>query len=159
MNRIVKALVIAAAGGTLVAGGATAALADIPDSGVIHGCYKSISPHALSVIDSDKGQVCPSGTKSLSWNQTGPPGPAGPSTAGPAGLDVIQVMSGPTDSSATATCPSDHPYVLGGGGRSTAAVGGVPEPLAESYPSGQGSWFAQATQTNLLVTAWAICAK
>lgn len=60
----------------VAAGGATAALANIPSAaGVIHGCYRTASPHTLTVVNS---QTCPSGSTPLSWNQKGPAGPAGP---------------------------------------------------------------------------------
>lgn len=57
----------------------------------------------------------------------GPPGtqgPAGPSTAGPPGLNVITVISSgtasPQPSLTVATCPADHPYLIGGGGSAGA---------------------------------------
>ena len=53
------------------------ALASIPDSsGVIHGC-RSKTTGVLRVIDSDAGQRCLAGEAELTWNQQGPPGPAG----------------------------------------------------------------------------------
>lgn len=108
------------------AGGATAALADIPDSGVVHGCYRTTGPHMLSVIDTSKGQTCPSGTKALTWNQKGPPGPAGPAgpqgPAGPSGLsNTTIVQSNGTVAgvggfeSEVAICPSDFPLLVSGG--------------------------------------------
>jgi hypothetical protein len=55
--------------------------ATIPDpAGVIHGCYKPANG-SLRVIDRSAGGACSSGERALSWNQAGPPGPAG--TAGP----------------------------------------------------------------------------
>lgn len=50
-----KARVIMVAAGAcgviFAAGGATAALASIPSAtGVIHGCYRTASPHTLTVI-------------------------------------------------------------------------------------------------------------
>lgn len=51
MNRKIKVLSVAAAGCLFAAAGVTAAIADIPDSGVIYGCYKTTTPHALSVVD------------------------------------------------------------------------------------------------------------
>lgn len=65
------------------------ASAAIPDAGgVIHGCYKNTNPAkgVVTVIDSENNEVCPPGTTSLNWNQTGPQGPAGPTGAtGPQG--------------------------------------------------------------------------
>lgn len=52
-GRVVLALLV---GGALF-GIATAVQADIPDSGVIHGCYKT-KGGALSVIDTSSGQNC-----------------------------------------------------------------------------------------------------
>lgn len=63
----------------LAAGGI--AYASIPDSGgVIHGCYQKTNG-SLRVIDTEAGGKCSSNENSLSWNQTGPAGPRGPSDA------------------------------------------------------------------------------
>ena len=79
------------------------AWATIPDSaGVIHGCYRTANPAkgALTVIDSEAGGTCPSGTVGLNWNQTGPQGPAGATgptgpqgPSGPAGISGYQVLT------------------------------------------------------------------
>ena len=54
-----------------------AATAAIPDAnGVIHGC-RNTKTGVLRVIDTDKGQTCSKDETALSWNQTGPQGPAG----------------------------------------------------------------------------------
>jgi len=77
----------------LAAAGLTAGVswASIPASnGVIHSCYKT-KTGALSVINSTKVHRCPSGSKSLNWNQKGPAGPAG--TARDAG-NVFSVDQG-----------------------------------------------------------------
>jgi hypothetical protein len=77
-GRILLALAV---GGALF-GIATAVQADIPDSGVIHGCYGKYNLHALRVIDTSKGESCLSNEIPLDWNQTGPTGPPGaPATA------------------------------------------------------------------------------
>src|SRR5690242_1169427 len=56
------------------------AVASIPSGdGTIHGCYNGQG--ALRVIDADGGATCAPGETALNWNQTGPPGPAGPSQA------------------------------------------------------------------------------
>ena len=56
------------------------AWASIPDSGgAIHGCYKTAGGK-LRVIDSASAG-CGTDESSLSWNQTGPPGPPGPTRA------------------------------------------------------------------------------
>ena len=70
-------LVAAGAAALLLAGsGATAAVLTIPSAnGVIHSCYSSTG--ALRVVNAT---TCPSGQKTLSWNQKGAaglPGPAG----------------------------------------------------------------------------------
>jgi hypothetical protein len=65
-------------------------VADVPDAGVIHGCYKK-SSGGLRVIDASTGDTCAAGELALTWNEVGPqgltgatgaPGPQGP--AGPA---------------------------------------------------------------------------
>jgi hypothetical protein len=61
------------------------ALADIPDSGVFHGCVKKHDDdeRVLRVIDASDGQTYRRNEAAVSWNATGPTGPAGP--AGPQG--------------------------------------------------------------------------
>ena len=61
-------LVAAGAAALLLAGSAaTAAVLTIPSAnGVIHGCYSSTG--ALRVVNAT---TCPSGQKTLSWNQKG----------------------------------------------------------------------------------------
>lgn len=89
-GRLFLALVV----GGATFGIATAVQADIPDSGVIHGCYHraanpSLRIGALRVIDSSLGQSCYGDENALNWNQrgvTGPTGPTGPTGArGPTG--------------------------------------------------------------------------
>jgi hypothetical protein len=57
-GRVVAALVVAGAG----FGIATAVQADIPDSGVIHGCYQFNAQNTmkgvLRVIDGSRGESC-----------------------------------------------------------------------------------------------------
>lgn len=69
------ALVLSAA----VAGGATVALASIPDShGVIHGCYLTKGTvHNLNVVNNRVTARCPRGYSALNWSQTGPRGAVG----------------------------------------------------------------------------------
>src|SRR6476660_3793458 len=60
------------------------AWADIPDSGVIQGCYAN-KVGSLRVIDSSAGGRCDAKRETaLNWNQTGPAGP--PGVAGPTSL-------------------------------------------------------------------------
>lgn len=111
--RKVRVVIVAAGacGVILAAGGATAALASIPSSnGVIHGCYSSTG--ALRVVNAT---TCPKAEKSLSWNQKGPAGPAGPS------LNTTVVEGGDTTAgvgsfeTGSVTCPPAYPHVLSGG--------------------------------------------
>ncbi len=102
----------------LTAGGAIA-YASIPaPNGTIDGCYKTSGPAQGALIIIDSTATCPSGTAALNWNQTGPQGPAGPSTAGPGGLGVGVYTGGASAfgfGNNLAVCPSDHPSALGGG--------------------------------------------
>jgi hypothetical protein len=64
----------------------SAAYAAIPDgNGVIHGCYRKVSPNpgTIRLIDTAKGQACTTGENTLDWNQAdkGDPGPPCVSTA------------------------------------------------------------------------------
>jgi hypothetical protein len=91
IGRVWKAALLIAAGA--VGGGAALAVASVPGSnGVIHGCYLVDSTGApvttgpnLRIIDPSLGQQCLGAQgefqseSSLSWNQTGPPGPPGKS--------------------------------------------------------------------------------
>lgn len=159
------------------------AFATIPDSsGVIHACYQSPPPaHGanLQVIDTGNGGSCGGGMTQVTWNQVGLQGPAGPpgaSTAGAAGLDVIFVRAtnGPPPvlvGTATALCPADHPYVLGGGGdaashqspvKFSGPVSGGGEPVTgpestrTDLPNG---WQVGLADQSVVAFAWAICAK
>ena len=69
-------LLLALTVGGAIFGIATAVQADIPDSGVIHGCYQKVNGQ-LRVIDTSQGGTCRPSEKALSWNQTGPTGPTG----------------------------------------------------------------------------------
>jgi hypothetical protein len=163
------------AGGT--AAGAAIASGPVNGSGVIHGCYttKAIKGSHSFVLQ-DIGTSCPTGTTAITWNQHGPAGPqgpagatgaqgpAGPSTAGPSGLDV-EIIEGPLGESgtSTATCPADHPYVLGGG--STQGSGSIAASLPVGGPgeeSNSGNGWAVTTTgfpDGPPVSAYAICAK
>jgi hypothetical protein len=49
----------------------------IDGSGVIHGCYdRAGKAGSHTVVLQDAGATCPGGTTAISWNQTGPHGPA-----------------------------------------------------------------------------------
>ncbi len=81
-------LVVGVVVGAAVSG--TVAYATIPNSNthVISGCYAKTNG-VLRVIDTQAGATCPSTTKPLSWNQTGPQGP--PGVQGPPGTPGTSV--------------------------------------------------------------------
>src|ERR1022692_3498046 len=89
-----KKLVLAAAGAGVVialSGGAAFAVSSAvaTSSAVIHGCASKAAHNGTRVfVVLESGHACPAGTTPLSWNQQGP---AGPSTAGSAGLDIVEV--------------------------------------------------------------------
>lgn len=145
----------------------------VPDSvGTIHGCYKAsgYATGALTVIDTDAGQSCPSDMTAVNWSQTGP---AGPSTAGSSGLDQTMEYGqtgGGGQTILRVNCPSDHPYAMGGGYEDIP----VPETVSEdrpAAPSAQGNpltwtgpaggWQVQiaSNPSNEIWTVYAICAK
>jgi hypothetical protein len=66
------------------------AYADIPDGGVIHGCYKTQNGQ-LRVIDTSAGGACNRGETALTWNQTGPTG-----ATGATGATGLTGATGPT---------------------------------------------------------------
>lgn len=138
---------------------ATVAVASIPDSnGVIHGCRDNKSG-ALRVIDSDKGQTCKSGETALTWNQSGPQGPAGIS-----GYEVVSASGSPVEIAqglwaagpVTATCPTGKVPLGGGGQTSTLDVR-----LSESFPDGNNGWraAANAPHGSWQLNVYAICAS
>jgi hypothetical protein len=90
LGRRVRWAALGAIVGALAVGGV--AWADIPDSGVIQGCYKTVGG-SLRVIDASLGESCKVGETSLSWNQSGPTGAQGPvgpqGPTGPAGAPSI----------------------------------------------------------------------
>jgi hypothetical protein len=76
--------VLAATIAAVVAGGAGAAVAAIPGSGQIDGCYGRNGN--LRVIDTAAGGKCARGETPIAWSQTGPAGaPGAKGEAGPAG--------------------------------------------------------------------------
>jgi hypothetical protein len=82
LSRGGRLLLALAVGGALF-GIATAVQADIPDGGVIHGCYQK-NVGGLRVIDTSIGQACRGSENSVDWNQTGPAGARG--ATGPPGV-------------------------------------------------------------------------
>jgi hypothetical protein len=101
----------------LTVAASTAALASIPDgNGVIHGCRNKVTG-ALRVIDTDAGQRCAPTEAALTWNQQGPPGPAGTGRelversvtidTTPSGSDQLQIND-------VVQCPAGKAAVNGG---------------------------------------------
>lgn len=88
-GRVILALAVAGS----VFGIASVVQADIPDAGVIHGCYgKPGTPQRgeLRVVDADQGEQCKAIENPLSWNQVGPTGQRGPTgPTGPGGVTGI----------------------------------------------------------------------
>src|SRR4051812_22373525 len=65
-------------------GAGSLALASIPDaSKVVHACYQNVTSanKPVKLLDTAKSATCPSGWKSASWNQQGPAGTPGISSA------------------------------------------------------------------------------
>jgi hypothetical protein len=157
MNRIT---VLAVAGLTVALAGTGLAAADaVTSTPTYHGCVVGTS-RTLERVYTSKTPTCPTGSFAANWNQTGPRGAPGVTTAGPGGLDVIEVSNttGPGTSVAVVGCPSDHPYVLGGGG----VAGGVGNSIIVSAPDADSpatSWEIQGTSTTGTYTVYAICAK
>jgi hypothetical protein len=116
--------VLPLAAGSLVLFGIIA-YASIPDSnGVIYGCYKK-SGGTLRVIDYPTQQCDPRAETLISWNQTGPQGPAGPQgPVGPQGPAGPQGPEGPAGPAGPA------------GPQGPAGVGG---PKAMVYVNGDGT--------------------
>jgi len=166
----------------VLVGGSGAALAastsgPIDSQGVIHGCWTDAAHDGSHLIVlQDANTKCPRHTTAITWNQTGPAGPAGatgpagpagptgatgpagPSTAGPGGLDTT-IVTTTGQGSAFAHCPADHPIVLGGGasvGSSDSLMASVPDVAGEE--SADGGWIAIDVQ-GTPITTYAICAK
>lgn len=93
-RRILVALIVAGA----AFGIATAVQADIPDNGLIHGCYQFNAPNTsrgvLRVIDTSKRESCRFNELALNWNQRGITGATGPT--GPVGATGPTGSRGPT---------------------------------------------------------------
>lgn len=111
--------------------------------------------------------ACPGGTYGLTiTGAQGLTGPAGPSTAGASGLDVIEVTGLASGSGATtAVCPSTHPYVIGGGGSANGSkpnwIGiAVSEPVTVNGASAPNAWTVQGVPDGAeSFTTYAMCAK
>src|SRR6266566_5205126 len=111
---MVKKTLVLTISSILIAVSSIAAFASIPGpDGTITGCYKP-SDGKLFIIDSTA--TCPSGTTTLTWNQTGPQGPAGPQ--GQTGATGPQGSTGATG----ATGPQGSAGVIG----SLESLNGIP---------------------------------
>lgn len=152
------------------------ATADIPDSGVIHGCLKK-SGGQLRVIDTSLGQSCDNGEVALDWSQAGnagPPGmtgPAGPpgeqGPAGPAGPNVLSqvhvvVATSPLAPSVnvTAQCPAGEQVISGGfnvTGEQDRALVSVPSTSVGTVPDGWRAQAQSATLQPIQISAFALC--
>ena len=174
--RLARVLTVTAiaASGVLVVGGL--AMAAIPDAqGVIHGCYAK-SGGQLKVIDTAKGEKCPTGYTPLDWNKQGIAGTNGidgedgedgaPGKDGINGIDGIDGTNGTngedgapgkdgtngtngtngTDGETGATGPSDA-YTTPDGQAGTILGSGVTVVKTLSLPAGQYTASATATAT------------
>jgi hypothetical protein len=145
--------------------------AAIPDpSGVIHACYRANGN--LRLVDKSS---CTSAETSLTWNQTGPQGPAGapgpqgvpgpqgqpgsPSPVGVAGYEIISThetlpLNGSIE--VTATCPTGK-RVIGGG----YVAPSVLDAASSSRPEGDNGWRVEFKSNggNGDASAYAICAS
>jgi hypothetical protein len=152
----------------MLSGGAAYAVSSsvVDSSGVIHGCVTKAGTYGMHLLMvGDSNHSCPRGMSGLDWNQQGA---AGTSTAGPAGLDIIRVnaitpepdVPYPPKVEAVATCPADHPYVVGGGGDAEQGAGSISESYPETTGSnpGLGAWVVGTSQPYAVV-AYALCAK
>jgi hypothetical protein len=118
--------------------------AAIPDpSGVIHACYRANGN--LRLVDKSN---CTSSETALTWNQTGPQGPAGapgpqgqsgaPGPAGVAGYEIINThetfpLNGSIE--VTATCPTGKRVIAEG-----YVAPSVLDTASSSRPEGDKGW-------------------
>lgn len=127
-----------------VAGAAAAAIAAVPGSdGVIHACYEvqqdGTTPLAANpnvrIIDPSVGQTCnPAGgagpaEHALSWNVTGPPGPAG--AAGSPGTQGATGPQGASGPAGTSVSIDGQTFTLGDGKTLTVPTSSIPPLPAE----------------------------
>jgi type VI secretion system secreted protein Hcp len=97
-----RALKIALPAALALGAGTAVAIAAIPASnGTIHACYSTTGTPAGAARIVDETDTCATNEKALTWNQTGPTGPAGPS--GPTGPPGDSGSSGTGSSGGTDT--------------------------------------------------------
>jgi hypothetical protein len=165
LRRVAWAAAVAVA--VVLIGGVAYASIPGPD-GTIHGCYKTSNPAQGSVIVVDSSASCPNGYTTLSWNQTGPQGPAGVS-----GYEVIvEQQTIPANTTDTilgiqAVCPSGKNVSGGGASAISFAQSDTwwlteysrPAINAGSYAIWQAQFRRQgpAPATNGSLIAYAIC--
>jgi hypothetical protein len=138
--------------------------AAIPDpSGAIHACYRANGN--LRLVDKSS---CTSSETALTWNQTGPQGPAGapgpqgpPGIAGPPGVAGYEIINThetlPLNGSieVTATCPSGKRVIAGG-----YVAPSVLDTASSSRPEGDSGWRVEFKSNGGMGEAavYAICA-
>jgi hypothetical protein len=92
-----RRLVVALVAGAAVFGIASVVQADIPDNGIIHGCYGkegTAFKGQLRVRDSSRQEQCRAYENPLDWNASGPTGPTGATgPTGPAGISLFAVVN------------------------------------------------------------------
>jgi hypothetical protein len=145
--------------------------AAIPDQGgVIHACYRANGN--LRLVDKSN---CTSTETALTWNQTGPQGPAGapgpagtpgpqgqPGTPGPAGVAGYEIINThetlPLNGSieVTATCPTGK-RVIGGGYVAPTVL----DTASSSRPEDDNGWRVEFKSNggNGDASVYAICAS
>jgi hypothetical protein len=141
------------------AAGAAIATGPVDSTGVIHGCYTTAAVSGSHVLKlQNAGTSCPKGTTPISWQ-------AGPSTAGPGGLEV-EVLQGLTGESGKSTvmCSADHPYVLGGGSTqgSGSVAASLPIVTAPGVEVSSGNGWSAVTSTfpsGPPIAAYVICTR
>jgi hypothetical protein len=139
--------------------------AAIPDpSGVIHACYRANGN--LRLVDKSG---CTSAETALTWNQTGPQGPAGtpgpqgqpgaPGPASTAGYEIINThetlpLNGSIE--VTATCPTGKRVIAGG-----YVAPSVLDTASSSRPEGDKGWYVEFKSNggNGDASVYAICAS
>jgi Collagen triple helix repeat (20 copies) len=180
---------LSTSGTTFACNGATGA-AGAPGSPGAPGANGSPgTPGAGAIVTglSAGNSNCPNGGASVTDGSTntayvcngtdgtqGPQGSPGVSTAGPQGLDTMTVTKNISFTSIDGgflivNCPTDHPFVLGGGGEVNSYYPSYGPYLGESFPYGGNEWIVStpgqvavpggpASFTDTL-SAYAICAK
>lgn len=123
---VAGAITLTLGAGSAVAIAAVAATpSPVSSSGVIDGCWSKAAVRGSHVIVlQDQGTSCPAGTTPISWNESGPPGPAGsvgPSgPAGPSGSPGANGSPGAGvvvgDSAPASACPNGGITVTDGSG-------------------------------------------